>query len=92
MLSLCMGILEIAAALVKWRSLYLFKICGVSRDQGNASCAPYQNCVRLLQRPIFITIEDYSDSGASSESEYESDKGSTSRSDCDTDLDPELSE
>ena len=34
-LSLCWGILGIAAAPVMWRSLYPFRVCGVSREQGN---------------------------------------------------------
>jgi hypothetical protein len=49
----------------------------------------------MLQRLILISMEDYSDSDTSSESEYESDQESTPGSDCDTDnenLEPELSE
>jgi hypothetical protein len=48
----------------------------------------------MLQRLILISIEDYSDSDVSLESEYESDQESTPESDCDTDenLEPELSE
>jgi hypothetical protein len=51
----------------------------------------------MLQRLIFFSIEDYSNSDTSSESEYESDQESIPGSDSDTDelpenLEPELSE
>jgi hypothetical protein len=51
----------------------------------------------MLQRLIFFSMEDYSDSDTSSESEYESDQESTLGSDGDTvdlheNLEPELSE
>jgi hypothetical protein len=51
----------------------------------------------MFQRPIFISIEDYSDSDTFSESEYKSDQESTPGSDGYTDelyqnLEPELSE
>jgi hypothetical protein len=50
----------------------------------------------MLQRLIFVSIEDYSDSDTSSESEYRSDQESSPRSDGDMDelyenLEPELS-
>jgi hypothetical protein len=51
----------------------------------------------MLQRLIFFSMEDYSNSDTSSESEYESDQESIPGSDGDTDelpenLEPELSE
>jgi hypothetical protein len=80
-----------------WRSLDLFRICGVSRDQGDASCSTPLNRVWILWGPILITMEDYSDSDTSSESEYRSSQGSIVGSDCDEnepsqDLEPEPSE
>jgi hypothetical protein len=51
----------------------------------------------MLQRLIFFSMEDYSDSDASSESEYQSEQESPPAFNCDTDelyenLKPELSE
>ena len=49
----------------------------------------------MLQRHIFFSMEDYSNSDTSLESEYESNRESAPRSDHDTDdenLEPELSE
>jgi hypothetical protein len=80
-LSLWWGILEIKAPSVKWRNLVLFKVCGVLRDQGDASCSTPLNRVWILQGLILISIENYSDSDTSSESEYESSQGSVAGSD-----------
>jgi hypothetical protein len=61
------------------------QVCGVSRDQGDASCSPPSNRVWIFQGLISITMENYSDSDTSSESEYESRQGSIAGSDCDED-------
>jgi hypothetical protein len=64
----------------------------ILRDEGNANFrTPSKSRQELiLQRIILISIEDYSDSDALSESEYELDQGSTPGSDCDTDFDADL--
>ena len=54
------------------RTVALFKpiwVYGVSRDQGDASCSTLLNRVWILQEHILITMENYSDSDTSSESE-----------------------
>jgi hypothetical protein len=84
--SLCKGILGIETSLS----------CGVSRDQGDASCSTLLNRVQILWGLIFITMENHSDPDTSSESEYESSQGSVAGSDCDEDepsqdLEPEPS-
>jgi hypothetical protein len=91
----------------KWCSLYLFKIWGLLRYQGDASFwallksrQEMLECLELnrliLCVLILISIENYSNSDTLSESEYESDQGSALGSGCDEDeptenLEPELS-
>ena len=68
-----------------WRRLNLFKVCGVSRDQGDASCCTPSNRVKILEGLILINMEDYSDSDTSLELECESSQGSIVESNCDED-------
>jgi hypothetical protein len=69
------------------------------RETRVTRAAPYpSNRVWILQGLISITMENYSDSDTSSESEYESSQGSEAASDCEDEdelsqsLEPELSE
>jgi hypothetical protein len=93
LVSLYVGIWEIEAPLVKWRSLNLFKVCvAYGETRVTRAAIPYQlsNTIKprqvlILQTPILISMDDYSDSDTSSEPEYQSDQESALGSDGDTD-------
>ena len=93
----CIPLLGNFGNCTQWHYLNLFRFTVYHETRVTQSCSTPPNHIQILQGRILITMENYSDSDTSSESEYDSSEGSAAVSDCDEDepsqdLEPESSE